>query len=219
MGRSKLLKFQDNFRNDNVIQAGKEIFNSIQGKWREVQFRNDNPVILELACGRGEYTVGLARYNPDKNFIGIDIKGARIWTGSQIAIEEKLSNVAFLRTHIQNLGDFFNNNEIDEIWIIHPDPRPKKSDEHRRLTHPRFLDIYRRLIKPGGLVRLKTDDTGLFEYSLEVIKKYNHAFDLVYTYDLHASEYISEHLGIETRYEKMSVQEGITIKYLKFKLN
>ena len=169
-----------------------------------------------MACGRGEYTVGLAQVYPDKNFIGIDIKGDRIWKGSGEALEKGLDNVAFLRTKIHDLEDFFDENEIAEIWIVHPDPRPKKGDDKRRLTHPRFLDIYKKIVKPDGLIRLKTDNTGLFEYSLEIlenqpIKNFEH------TFDLYNSAFLDEHHGITTRYEAKFTEEGHSIKYLKFR--
>ena len=142
MGRSKLDKFKDNAQSDYVIQPGKDIFDSIKGHWRDEFFRNNNPLVLELACGRGEYTIGLARIFPDRNFVGVDIKGPRIWRGMKIAEEEHLSNVGFLRGYIQNLEDFYEENEVDEIWVTFPDPRPKGRDERRRLTNERFLDIF-----------------------------------------------------------------------------
>ena len=134
MGRSKSKKFEDNNARRNVIQPGKELFNDIKGNWNKLYFKNQNDIVLELACGRGEYTVGLAQIFQEKNFIGIDIKGSRIWSGSSKAIENKLENVAFLRIHIQNLNQYFEEDEAAGIWIIHPDPRPKKSDQHRRAT-------------------------------------------------------------------------------------
>lgn len=219
MSRGKLLKFQDNERRTNIIEPGKISFENIKGQWRKNQFCNENPIVLELACGQGEYTIGFGRSFPGKNFVGVDIKGARIWTGSKIAEEDGLNNVAFLRVHIHNIEELFDIDEVDEIWIIHPDPRPKESDEHRRLTHPRFLDIYRRILKCGSLVHFKTDNTGLFDYSLETIKNYNHANDIEYTFDLYASKYEDSHLGIETRYEKISLEVGEKIKYLRFRMN
>ena len=202
-----------------MIQPGKDSFEIIKGKWNEVQFQNENPIVLELACGRGEYTIGLARIAPDKNFIGVDLKGARISTGSKIAEEEKLLNVAFLRIHIRNLEAIFDVDEVDEIWIIHPDPRPKYSDRHRRLTHPRFLDLYKNILKSGSWIHLKTDNTDFFDYSLETIKEYHNTSDIEYTYDLHDSTYFEDHHGIETRYERMFLDEGEKIKYIKFRMN
>ena len=140
MGRGKQNKFADNDANEHIIQEGKPLYEHVKGAWSTF-FKNEYPLVLELACGRGEYTTGLAPYYPEKNFIGVDLKGARIWTGAEKAKRERLSNVAFLRTHIQNLGDFFSEGEVSEIWLIHPDPRPKDSDERRRITNNRFLEI------------------------------------------------------------------------------
>lgn len=216
MGRSKTKKFEDNHARRNVVQAGKEIFENIKGQWDSAYFKNGNDIVLELACGRGEYTIGLARQFPDKNFIGIDIKGARIWSGSTRAVEENLQNVAFLRIHIQNLEQYFDENEVSEIWIIHPDPRPKKSDQHRRLTHRRFLEIYKNIMKKEGIVRLKTDNTGLYEYTLEVLKQRPDITNLVFTDNLYESPLNAENYGIKTRYEEEFTAEGHSIKYLKY---
>ena len=218
MSRRKTRKFNDNDRRSNVIQPGKPLFDTIKGHWREDYFGNSGNLVLELACGRGEYTVGLARVFKDKNFIGIDIKGDRIWKGSTIAEAEHLSNVAFLRTQIQLLEDFFGPGEVDEIWLVFPDPRPKGRDEHRRLTHHRFLDIYKEILKPGGLIHLKTDNSILFDYSLEVIPKFADVKDLKWTADLYQSEFLPLHQGITTRYELMFHGQGETIKYLQFRM-
>lgn len=215
MGRKKLERFAQNTANYNVIEEGKEFYRNCKGKWQAEHFKNNHPIVLELACGRGEYSVGMAEIFPEKNFIGVDIKGARIWKGSTTAIAKNLQNVAFLRTYIQNLEDFFAPKEVSEIWIIHPDPRPKESDARRRLTHPRFLEMYRNLLQKDGYVHLKTDNTGLFEYSLEVLKNYP-IQNLVYTYDLYQSEWASEHFGIRTKYEITFEEKGEKIKYLKF---
>ena len=217
MGRRKLDKFKDNDQSDYVIQPGKDIFENIKGKWRETYFRNDNPLILELACGRGEYTIGLARVFPERNFVGVDIKGPRIWRGMKIAEEKSLRNVGFLRGHIQNLEDFFEENEVDGIWITFPDPRPKGRDERRRLTHERFLEMYGKILKPGGWLCLKTDNEGLFDYSLEVLSNWNNVLDLEYTSDLYNSELLKDHYGIKTTYEKKYLEDEIPIKYLKFR--
>lgn len=219
MGRSKLDKFKDNELSNYVIQPGKEIFDRIKGNWHQLYFMNKNDLVLELACGRGEYTIGLAREFPDRNFIGMDIKGPRIWRGMKTAEEEKLINTGFLRGYIQNLEAYFDNNEVDEIWITFPDPRPKGRDERRRLTHPRFLDIYRAILKPGGTVNLKTDNHDLFEYSFEVLSSEADVVDLVYTRDLYHSEYLAEHYGIQTTYERKYLEEGAEINYLKFGFN
>ena len=217
MGRSKKLKFQDNASRKNVVQPGKDVFGKLKGRWAQSFFENENPIVLELACGRGEYTIGLAKEFPDRNFIGVDIKGSRIWTGSSEAELLGLTNVAFLRTKIQNLIEHFGpGDDIVEIWIVHPDPRPKKSDERRRLTNSRFLDMYKDLAADGSIIRVKTDDLGLYEYTLEVLEKRNDVRDIVCTEDLHRSNLLDEHYGITTRYENESRAEGRPITYLRF---
>lgn len=215
-------KKQERFRiiedRSNVIEPNKEIYKTIKGNWRRDYFRNDNPITLELACGRGEYTVGLARLFPDKNFIGIDIKGERIWKGSSIAEEEKLINVAFLRTHILMIGNFFNDHEVDEIWITFPDPRPKKRDIKRRLTSNRFIDLYRKLVRPGSFIRLKTDNTPLYDYSLEEVQQRADIEDFRFTDNIYESDLRPECFDIKTRYEEAFAKKGETIKYLRFRL-
>lgn len=215
MGRRKQPKFAQNRASRNVIETGKPTFETIKGKWREF-FGNDHDLVLELACGRGEYTVGLAEAYPDRNFVGVDIKGDRIWKGSQAAQAKGLDNAAFLRTLIHHLDDFFEPGEASEIWLVHPDPRPKSSDERRRLTHPRFLEIYRRLLAPGGWFRFKTDNPGLFDYTLETLQDWP-VEDLVYTRDLYRSDLLEEHRGITTKYERIFVEQGFTVNYLKFR--
>jgi tRNA (guanine-N7-)-methyltransferase len=215
MGRTKLLRFAQNDAAHNVVQEPKPIYKEIKGHWHEKQFGNNLPITLEVGCGRGEYTTGLARIFPERNFVGVDLKGARIWKGSQVAIEENLLNVAFLRTHIQNLEDFFAPKELAEIWITFPDPRPKGSDDHRRLTHPRFLEMYRNLLIDGGWVNFKTDNEPLFDYTLEVLAEQSIA-NLAYTKDLYNSELNALHYGITTTYEKMFHAKGFKINYLKF---
>lgn len=217
MGRNKLQRFKENEENRNVIQAGKPIFATIKGNWNKVQFENDQPIVVELACGRGEFTVGLAREYPAQNFIGVDIKGSRIWKGSTIAIQEGLDNVAFLRTQIQQLSDFFSVEEISELWITFPDPFPRDGDEKRRLTSPKFLEMYKPLLKSSGVIHFKTDNTGLFDYTLELLQSRNDIEILAHTHDFYQSDYKDDHHGIQTRYEKIFSDKGEKIKYLKFK--
>lgn len=217
MGRSKLQKFAAIAECDNVIQDGDELYGNIAGKWRALQFNNNNPIVMEVGCGRGEYTIGMARLHPEKNFIGTDIKGARIWKGSSVAIEEELNNVAFLRTYVERIEDQFAEHEIDEIWITFPDPRPKDRDIKKRLTSPGFLDRYTRILKPGGIVHLKTDNLGLYEYTLEVLQE-KKVKDMFYTADLYNSDLQEHTMGIYTTYEKRYLAEGVPIKYLQFKV-
>ena len=217
MGRNKLVRFKQNEANRNVVQQGKDIFSRIKGNWNAEQFGNDHPLVVELACGRGEFTVGLSRKYPDKNFIGVDIKGSRIWKGSISAISEGLDNVAFLRSQIEVLDEFFDKEEIHELWITFPDPRPRDGDEKKRLTSPRFLDMYKDLIQKEGTVHFKTDNTGLYEYTLDLLKSREDVKNLESTADFYASAYKEDHYGIQTRYEKKFSEEGEKIKYLKFR--
>lgn len=217
MGRNKLVRFRQNEINSNVVQQGKDIYTEIKGKWNAVQFGNDKPLVVELACGRGEFTVGLSKQYPDKNFIGVDIKGSRIWKGSTVAIAEGLENVAFLRSQIEVLDHFFGEGEIHELWITFPDPRPREGDEKKRLTSPRFLDMYKPLIRKNGTVHFKTDNTGLFAYTLDLLKNRPDVNHLEYTDDFYASAFKEEHFGIQTRYEKKFSEEGEKIKFLRFR--
>lgn len=217
MSRKKLVRFAQNEANPNVIQAGKPLFESIKGNWHEVQFQNSNPIVVELACGRGEFTVGLGREYPHQNFIGVDIKGSRIWKGSSTATAEGLNNVSFLRTQIQNLDQFFAEGEIAELWITFPDPFPRDGDEKRRLTSPKFLDMYKPLIQKQGLVHFKTDNTGLFDYTLELVQSREDIQVIAFTHDFYQSEMKDDHHGIKTRYEKIFSEKGEKIKYLKFR--
>ncbi|SHG38651.1 tRNA (guanine-N7-)-methyltransferase [Chryseolinea serpens] len=211
---------QERFRiieaRDNVIERTKDVYETIKGNWRSTYFKNDNPITVELACGRGEYTVSLAKLFPEKNFIGVDIKGERIWKGSTLATEQNLTNVAFLRTPILLLENFFTPGELDEVWITFPDPRPRKRDIKRRLTSPRYMDIYKRLVKPGSYIRLKTDNTPLYEYSLEEAQNRTDISDLQFTDDMYNSVLRPECFDIKTRYEEHFAALGEKIKYLRF---
>jgi len=201
----------------NVIEPSKPEYETIKGNWKGEHFRNSFPLTLELACGRGEYSVGLGKLFPQRNFIGVDIKGERIWKGSTLAVENNLHNVAFLRTQILMLENFFQLGEVDEIWMTFPDPRPRKRDIKRRLTSPRFLEMYRKLLRPGGMVRLKTDNTSLFEYTLEEVGGRDDIDDLKFTRDLYESELRPECFDIKTRYEEEFSAKGEKIKYLRFR--
>jgi tRNA (guanine-N7-)-methyltransferase len=216
MSRKKLVRFAQNEVNPNVVQAGKPIFDQIKGQWNAVQFSNDQPLIVELACGRGEFTLGLGRQYPNQNFIGVDIKGSRIWKGSSSATAEGIHTVAFLRTQIQLLQDFFAQGEISELWITFPDPFPRDGDEKRRLTSPKFLEMYKQLVKPGGLIHFKTDNTGLYEYTDLVLNDRPDCQIHFNTADFYESELRDAHHGIKTRYEKIFSDKGEKIKYIQF---
>ena len=219
MARQKLIRFEGIPERSNIFEANWGTEFPMKGNWQSEVFKNDNGITVEFACGRGEYTVGLARITPDQNFIGIDVKGDRLWVGSSQAIDEGLTNVAFVRALVENVEDCFEESEIDNIWITFPDPRPKDRDIKRRLTSPRFLEYYKKLIKKDGWVYFKTDNTGLFHYTLEVLKDRKDIKDLEYTFNLYSSEYMDEHHGIKTRFEKKFYDLGENIKYLKFRFS
>jgi tRNA (guanine-N7-)-methyltransferase len=213
MGKDKLRRFAEIETFSNVLQldAGKVY----KGQWSEGFFKNNNPVVLELACGKGEYTVNLAQMFPGKNFIGIDYKGNRIWRGAKTALEDGVNNVAFLRMQIENLVDYFDPNEVDEIWITFPDPQPQLSREKKRLTSSRFLNMYQIMLKPGGAINLKTDNDGLYEYTADKIKELN-LQQHINTSDLYHSQFADEVLSIKTYYEKKYLKDNKNINYLKF---
>ena len=217
---SKLLQYPHvyesfEFREEELTRTMSEKL-IMRGKWRSLQFENDNPIVLELACGRGEYSLDLARRYPGKNFIGVDVKGARIWKGATIALEENLKNVAFLRTRIEQLELFFERQEIDEIWITFPDPFKRDSQENRRLTAAIFLEKYQLLLKKGGVVHLKTDSDLLFEYSKQSIESYPTTRLLKVSDDIYKGELPQADLDILTYYEKQHLADKKTIKYLCF---
>lgn len=213
MGKDKLRRFAeiDTFSNVVQLDAGKPF----KEKWATDFFKNNKPVVLELACGKGEYTVNLGQLFPDKNFIGIDYKGNRIWRGAKTALEDNVNNVGFLRIQIETILDYFGEGEVDEIWITFPDPQPQLSREKKRLTSPRFLGKYKQMLKPGGCVNLKTDNDGLYAYTVEKLEEH-HLKLHINTADLYHSEYADEVLSIKTYYEKKYLQNDKNINYLKF---
>lgn len=214
--RRKLDRFLHNQEAHNVIERGKYWYPRIKGKWEDY-FENSKPVVLELACGKGEYTVGLAKNRPEINVVGVDIKGDRIARGSKNAIKESLKNAAFLRTGIQYLEEFFEPEAIEEIWLIHPDPQPRGKEEKKRLTNLNFLKLYYQLLRNGGLFLLKTDSAFLYDYSLEALEK-SELFDILdKTDNLYSSRLNSEHFGIETYYENIWRNKGNKIHYIKCK--
>lgn len=217
--RKKLQRFSDNAASYNVIERGKDNYDIIKGHWSD-HFENDQPLVVELGCGRGEYTVGLAERDATRNYIGVDIKGSRIWVGSNYAQENSLHNVAFLRTKVQQIDEFFAPDEISEIWITFPDPRPRDGDEKRRLTYPGLMEKYMQLLKKDGWVKFKTDNTELFDYTLEMINTDQiKVRNLSHTHDLYNSEFNEEHFGLKTKYEGIFTAKGEKIKYMKFQFS
>lgn len=216
MAKNKLAKFADMATYNNVFQYGFERLKNegfpLKAKWH-THFGNNNPIVLELGCGKGEYTVGLAIKFPDKNFIGIDIKGSRMWTGATEAIEKGLGNVAFIRTHIEQINDFFAEDEVSEIWITFPDPQMKKTN--KRLTSTRFMNEYSKILKGDGIVHLKTDSNFLYSYTNAMIEE--NSLDVLFnTDDLYNSNIEDDILQIQTFYEQQWRARGIDIKYIKY---
>jgi len=220
VGKNKLAKFNEMETFEHVVQAP---YNKVEqtdfhlkGKWAKAFFKNNNPVILELGCGKGEYTVALAEQNPDINYIGVDIKGARLFSGAKKALEKGLKNVGFLRTNIEIIGQFFGENEVAEIWLTFPDPQMKKT--RKRLTSTMFLNRYKQFLKIDGIIHLKTDSN--FQYSYTHALVYLNQFEvLAETDNLYESDILTEILQVKTFYEKQWLDRGITIKYIAFKLN
>lgn len=220
MGKNKLKKFAEIGEFDCVLQYPRELLISdgfpMKGEWRNKIFGNNNPIVLELGCGKGEYTVGLAKSQGDKNFIGIDIKGARIWKGAKEVESEGLKNAKFLRTEIENLSHFFSEDEVDEIWITFPDPQMQKP--RKRLTSTRFLLQYGGLLKQSGIIHLKTDSPFLYEYTRRLVEK-NGLEEIENTDDLYGSGKADPVKSIKTFYESQWLSRGKTIKLLSFRLN
>jgi len=213
MGKDKLRKFAEIGTFDNVVEldAGK----ALKGQWAKTHFKNDNPIVVELACGKGEYTVNLAKLLPEKNFIGVDYKGNRIWRGAKTAIEEGISNVGFLRIQIETILEYFAENEVSEIWITFPDPQPQDSREKKRLTNPTFLGRYKFVLNDGGFMNLKTDNDGFYNYTLEQIEILGLPKH-VETADLYHSDLVDEVLSIKTYYEKKYLAVDKNINYVKW---
>lgn len=221
MGKNKLKKFAENETFDKLLQPEYELLTTHQfdmrGHWRSRFFKNDHPIILEIGCGKGEYTVGLAERYPTKNFIGVDRKGARLWAGCKKATEQEMPNVGFVRTKAENLTLVFAENEIDEIWITFPDPQSRKPKADKRLTSPVFLDKYSCFLKKGGIIHLKTDSQFLAEYTLDVIKEKK--LKLLYcTDDLYQSDCQENVISIQTFYESIWLKQGLSIHYIKYEI-
>lgn len=227
--RNKLQKFAELLSFPNVYEnfdakdpelTGKDgELVDLKGKWGAAHFRNDKPITVELACGRGEYTLGLARRYPERNFIGVDVKGARIWKGANIALEEGLDNAAFLRTRIEQIALFFAPQEISEIWITFPDPFLKKSKANRRLTSANFLKEYRKILKKDGIVHLKTDEPNLYEFTMETLAADDQVEVLYHDDDIYAKPLPFPELELKTYYEMIHLSEGKKIKYVRFTIH
>ncbi len=221
MGKDKLRKFRENTTFTCFVQPEfDEVFrcdHPLKGHWNRDFFRNDRPIVLELGCGKGEYTVALAERDPERNYIGIDIKGARMWRGAKTATERSMPNVGFLRTRIEFLDGLFGEGEVDEIWITFPDPQLKTRRAKKRLTSPLFLERYARLLRPGGAVNLKTDSKHLYAYTDEVIRRFGLPCE-VSEPDIYGSGYADEVLSVKTAYERMFLGMGLPITYTRFSL-
>jgi tRNA (guanine-N7-)-methyltransferase len=211
MAKKKLLHLAELETFTNVFQLRKDL----KGRWNAEVFKNENPITLELACGKGEYTLALAKKYTDRNLIGIDIKGARLWKGAKNGLEEKLNNAVFLRTYIDHITDYFDENEVAEIWITFPDPYLEKSKVRKRLTSKMFLKRYRQILRPGGFINLKTDDLTFYQFTLDTISQLNYHLDFC-TENLYDSSMADEILSVKTFYELQHLANGRTIKYIHF---
>ena len=212
MGQKKLVRFEELKGFDNVLQYPEDI----KGKWAD-HFKNEQPIVLELACGKGEYAVGLASLYPQKNYIGVDIKGNRLWVGAKKAIQNDIKNVAFLRTQIDAIDTYFKADEVDEIWITFPDPQLRFSKHKKRLTHPKFLRKYQQFLKSGGVIHLKTDSPNLYQFTKTVVEMYGCAV-LADTDDLYKSDLYKDELTIKTHYEGLDIAQSSRIHYICFTL-
>ncbi len=222
MGKDKLRRFAENLTFKCFVQPEfEEIFHKehpLKGRWKEDFFHNSNPIVLELGCGKGEYTVALARRNPDMNFIGVDIKGARMWRGAKSVTEEGITNAGFLRTRIEFIDSFFAEGEISQIWITFPDPQLKTRRSKKRLTAPYFLEQYARMLSDDGVIHLKTDSQHLYNYTQAVIDHFS-LKRIVANNDIYGTGYADERLSVKTAYEMMFLDRGLPITYTQFSLN
>lgn len=225
MGKNKLEHFAEMKTFHNLIEAPKSEWytkdHPLKGQWNMQHFNNTYPLVLELGCGKGEYTIGLAKKFTSTNFIGVDIKGARMWRGCKTGVDENINNAAFLRTRIDFLTAFFGPNEVSEIWLTFSDPHPQKGKARKRLTSPWFIERYKKLLKPNGIIHVKTDSDLLYQYTLDQIKE--HKYNLIFeTGDLYGTSILNfdtatqSILEIKTHYEQLFLKQGIPIKYIKF---
>lgn len=218
MSRNKIARFAEMKDFSNVFQPpiGKDEFFAYKGKWNSDVFKNTSPIILELGCGKGEYTVGLSTLFPNNNYIGVEIKGARMYVGAKKAIHDNLKNVAFLRTRIELIENFFANNEVDEIWITFPDPQPKKKWSKKRLTSSYFLNKYLNITKPDAVFHLKTDSLFLYHYTLSLLQK-NNVNLICNTDNVYETNLLADIQHIKTHYENIYTSKGYKITYIKWK--
>lgn len=213
MGQKKLIRFEAIKHFQNVMEYPQ----NMQGKWKQF-FGNQSPITLELACGKGEYAVGLARMYPECNFIGVDIKGNRIWRGAKTALDEGLKHVAFIRSHIDKITDYFVPGEVSEIWITFPDPQLRESRSKKRLTHPKFLRLYKKILAPGGSIHLKTDSPDLFRFTMDVISLYE--LEIIEQSDhVYLEEKVKPELLIKTHYESLDIAQSNRVHYIQFRIN
>jgi tRNA (guanine-N7-)-methyltransferase len=212
MAQKKLKRFGEIKKFANVLEYPE----NMNGKWHTF-FKNNNPIILELACGKGEYATGLAQLYPEKNFIGVEIKGNRLWVGAKFSLDNGLNNVAFLRTQIEKINQYFDGSEIDEIWITFPDPQLRISKAKKRLTHPRFLRLYQKILRAGGKIHLKTDSPDLYNFTKTVIELYGLSL-ITDCENVYRQEIVSDELKIKTHYESLDIAKSETIFYLCFSL-
>ncbi len=212
MAQKKLKRFSEIKTFSNVLEYPE----NMQGNWK-LFFKNKNPVVLELGCGKGEYTTGMATIFPEKNFIGVDIKGNRLWVGASISLKQQLNNAAFLRTQIDKINQYFLQSEVDEIWITFPDPQLRLSKANKRLTHPKFLRLYQQILKKEGKIHLKTDSPDLYLFTKNVIKLYGLKKIKDY-HNVYQQENLTDVLKIQTHYEKLDIAKSATIFYLCFSL-
>ncbi len=223
MAKRKLQRFAENETFNHFFQPTWDDLSAgfaLHGKWKSDFFGNTHPIIIEMGCGKGEYTVDLSEKYPERNFIGIDKKGARMWRGAKTSNEEQRDNVAFVRIRAENICSVFAPEEVDEIWITFPEPQPNSPRHSKRFTSPQFIERYRKILKPGGIIHLKTDNDMFFEYTLEVIREEGHTL-LYANSDLYANPgdaEVKDVIDVQTHYEKIWLEQGFTIKYLRFSL-
>lgn len=222
MGKNKIRKFAENETFENLFQPSFDDVwrkdHQLKGRWNQDFFKNNNPIVLELGCGKGEYTINLAKMFPEKNFIGVDIKGARLWKGAKEATEEKMNNVAFIRTRIEHIVSFFDRSEVSEIWVTFPDPQPRPARAKKRLTSSRFLTHYQQFVKDNAIIHLKTDSQMLHHYTKALVEQHGLKI-LLCSNDLYNSGIADAIISIRTYYESMFLEKGLPITYIRFELD